>query len=336
MKQYWLSCDWGTTALRLRLIDAKNHQILSEYASQEGIARTYKAWKAKDAPPQYKLDFYRCVLKKHIEILANQAKKNLEGIDILLSGMASSSIGLYEMPYAETPFALDGSQANVYNIEADAQFSHNISLISGVKTDNDVIRGEETQLVGLAQLLPLNVIARNGATEGGAIIILPGTHSKHILLENNQLTNIHTFMTGEMFNLLTQHSILKDSIETINLDILSTDNLTAFTKGVLETDSSSLLHNLFKVRTNQIFNKMAKNENAFYLSGLLIGYELTPLLKPKNKSLVLCSGSNLYDFYKNAFDILGLSKRTQLVPVDILDKAVVIGQMKILHNPTLK
>jgi 2-dehydro-3-deoxygalactonokinase len=323
MKPYLISCDWGTTACRVRLVDTANYQILSEYVSQEGISRTYEAWKATDRPPQYKLPFYRNTLKKQLAILANQSNIALEGIDIVLSGMASSSIGLYEMPYAAVPFDLDGNHAKIHEIAADESFPHKIFLISGVRCEDDVMRGEETQMIGLSALLGLN-------TEGGRILILPGTHSKHIHIEDNFLAGIHTFMTGEMFNILSNHSILKDSIETLNVQHFNTEAQKAFKNGVIETDSPSLLNSLFQVRTNQLFQKLDKTENAFYLSGLLIGSELKYLVAVEKGRFILCCGNNLYEFYKSAIDLLGLSERTFIVPSETLDKAVVIGQIIVV------
>jgi 2-dehydro-3-deoxygalactonokinase len=185
-----------------------------------------------------------------------------------------------------------------------------------------VMRGEETQLIGLIDLLNL-------PPHKPYIFILPGTHSKHLYLENNRLVNFHTYMTGEIFNILSNHSILKDSIEIVTSENLTDSNLTAFKKGVLEANSSDILNSLFKVRTNQLFQKLNKKDNGFYLSGLLIGSELKQLLTESNCQLVLCSGNNLFEFYKTAIEALNLSERTITVPSKIIDKSVVVGQMKI-------
>jgi 2-dehydro-3-deoxygalactonokinase len=336
LKPYLISCDWGTTTCRVRLVNTNNHQILDEYVSQEGISRTHEAWKATSSPPQYKCLFFKNALKKHITILAEQSKKPLEGIDIALSGMASSSIGLYELPYASTPFDLDGNHLKIHEIEADENLAHKIFLISGVRCEDDVMRGEETQMIGLNALLGLNTVTPerhdDASVKGDCILILPGTHSKHIHIKNNYLTAVNTFMTGEMFNILSHYSILKDSIETLDVQHFTQQAQNAFNMGVLETNTTSLLNSLFKVRTNQLFQKMDKTENAFYLSGLLIGYELKYLVAIENEQLILCSGNNLYGFYKSAIDILGLTERTIIVPSETLDKAVVIGQIIVVRK----
>lgn len=325
MNKYFLSCDWGTSAFRLRLIDTIDYKMISEMVSFEGIARTYEAWKATDTPEQEKQSFFRDKLKQQLLVLKSQSNISFEGLDIIISGMASSSIGMVELPYATLPFNLDGSQTNIQLIETDAFFSHKIMLISGVRSADDVMRGEETQLIGLTDLLNLS-------PNKPYIFILPGTHSKHIYLENNRLVNFHTYMTGEIFNILSNHSILKDSIDIHSLNDFSNLELTAFKKGVLEANSSDILNSLFKVRTNQLFQKLNKKENCFYLSGLLIGSELKHLASESNCQLVLCSGNNLFEFYKTAIEVLNLSERTMTVPSEIIDKSVVIGQMKIFKN----
>lgn len=325
MNNYLLSCDWGTSAFRLRLIDTIDYKVISELVSLEGVARTYEAWKATGTPAQEKQGFFKDKLKQQIAILSKQSNMPLEGLDIIISGMASSSIGMVELPYATLTFNIDGSQANIQLIVADAFFPHKIMLISGVRSADDVMRGEETQLIGLVDLLNLS-------PNQPYIFILPGTHSKHIYLENNRIVNFHTYMTGEIFNILSNHSILKDSIDIHSLNDFSNLELAAFKKGVLEANSSDILNSLFKVRTNQLFQKLNKKENGFYLSGLLIGSELKHLASESNCQLVLCSGNNLFEFYKTAIEALNLSERTITVPSERIDKAVVIGQMKILKN----
>ena len=322
IKKYLISCDWGTTAFRLRLIDTINYKVISECISLEGVALTYEAWKATGTPAQEKQGFFKNKFKQQMAVLTSQSNMPFEGLDIIISGMASSSIGMVELPYATLPFNVDGSQANIQLIEADAFFPHKIMLISGVRSADDVMRGEETQLIGLIDLLNLS-------PNEPYIFILPGTHSKHLYLENNRLVNFHTYMTGEIFNILSNHSILKDSIDITTLDDFSNVELAAFKKGVFEADSTGILNSLFKVRTNQLFQKLNKKENSFYLSGLLIGSELKNLLAESNCQLVLCSGNNLFEFYKTAIEALNLSERTMTVPSEMIDKAVVIGQMKI-------
>lgn len=330
MGKYLIGCDWGSSALRLRLISIPDHQLVGEVLSHEGVVSTFDAWKKiADNDGISREQFFRGQLKKQINVLSKKLSVNLDNTSIIISGMASSSIGMEEVPYAGLPFAVDGSQASIRCFEGQDKFPHKIILISGVRSQHDVLRGEETQLIGLIALLdPLG----DKNTQKEAIWIFPGTHSKHIYIRNSQLINFQTFMTGELFNLMANHSILKDSVENNGFSDFSENNIDAFKLGLKESGSSNVLNGLFTVRTNQLFHTLNKQQNSFYLSGLLIGTELNHLLKKENWQLVLCSGSNLSKYYKLAIEELHLADRTDIVPSDLIDKAAFAGQIRIYEN----
>ena len=277
-----------------------------------------------------KESFFRQQLKKEIETLSQKAQVDLTGIVTIVSGMASSSIGMQELPYAAVPFALNGSNAIVQTWNASEDFPHKLLLISGVRSGQNAMRGEETQLIGLSELVELPQNANE------AIFILPGTHSKHISVRNDQLINVATYMTGELFHLMATHSILKDSVELSSLSDETENNKEAFLLGVREAGTEGIMKSLFSVRTNQLFNRLDKKENTHYLSGLLIGAELNHLAGEKNNSLVLCGGRNLSSFYTLALEELGLSSRTITVSAPLIEKASVIGQIKIYQHNSIQ
>ena len=134
---------------------------------------------------------------------------------------------------------------------------------------------------------------------------------------------------------MSHYSILKDSVEVNGLTAFDDDELEAFTLGINESDSSSILTDLFRVRTNQLFNRLTKRQNALYLSGLLIGNELKSLIHQPHRQLILCSGTNLYELYKLAMKELHLSERTITISADLIDKATMAGQVKIAQNQLL-
>lgn len=332
MKNHLLCCDWGTSSFRLRLINLADYQLLGEVLSPEGIAVTFNAWKANLSKENISRDnFFRNYLKSQIDILSSRLSFGMDGIAIVISGMASSSIGMEEIPYSDLPYPTDGNQAGVRIFDVMEDFQHEIILISGVKSNTDVMRGEETQLVGLLDLEELSTFRNKEA-----IFIFPGTHSKHMYVKENQLVNFQTFMTGEVFQIMSSYSILKDSVENGKDSNLTNTEITAFKNGILQAEYSNLLNSLFKVRTNQLFDKMSKSENACYLSGLLIGNELSGLKDNTNFNLILCSGNNLYQLYKLAVEELGLSDRTTTISADLINKATIAGQVKIYQNQTLK
>ena len=235
-------------------------------------------------------------------------------VKVIISGMASSSIGMRELPYASLPFFANGHALSVEKWQPKG-FPHEISLISGVKSKDDVMRGEETQLVGLYQLLH---------PAGNSLFILPGTHSKHIFLENDAISSFHTFMTGEIFDVLSAHSILNGSIEKGDFD---SSALAAFQKGVLmSVEKSSVLNALFMVRTNALFEKFSKNENYYFLSGLLIGAECNYLTDKKLDQIYICSSGMLFSLYLEAAKTLGISISSELLTDEMVDLALLKGQ----------
>ena len=313
-------------------MNTSDYQSLSEIRSQTGIAGIFTGWKTVGEAQGISRDqFFRQQLKKQIDRLAEKVSISLINIPVVISGMASSSIGMEEIPYATLPFAVDGSQASARHFEAQADFPHDILLIAGVSSDQDVMRGEETQLIGLIAQLHLS-----GEKTQEAICIFPGTHSKHMYIQNGQLVNFDTYMTGELFAIMAQQSILKDSVDMSSLTHLTESDKDAFRRGVRQAGTSNLLNSLFTVRTNQLFDKFSKKQNALYLSGLLIGTELHPLLQQANRSLVLCSGSNLSVFYEMALAELNLLHRTITIPSDVIDRVASIGQIILFQNQTVK
>ncbi len=327
MPQLLLCCDWGTSSFRLQLMNVVDYQCIAEIQSSTGIAGIFDKWAAM-GEGLTRGQFFRRELSEQIGQLSTTADILLTHVPVVLSGMASSSIGMEEIPYASLPFAVDGSQASVRHFEPQPDFLHDMFLISGIKSQNDVMRGEETQLIGL--------LNETGRPMTDAICIFPGTHSKHLWVKNGQLTQFETYMTGEVFDLMAKRSILKDSIDLTGFSEFSSATNQAFRQGVQESTSSTILNSLFTVRTNQLFDKFTKIENAFYLSGLVIGTELTPLTKQENWPLILCGGSNLSAFYELALNELNLSGRTLTIPTSLMDRAASVGQIRLFQNQFAK
>jgi 2-dehydro-3-deoxygalactonokinase len=206
-------------------------------------------------------------------------------------------------------------------IGATSDFPHPLLLLSGLKSQSDVMRGEEAELVGVIQMLD--------DFSGEGIFILPGTHSKHIHVTGHQVSGFTTFMTGEFFDLLCQQSILKESISSNDIvDPLRFGE--PFKEGVKASLSASLLSQAFIVRTNILFGKSSKTDNYHYLSGLLIGNELKALSNSGNLPIYLCCTSHLEVQYKLALETLGID--AAIIPPATMDQAVVRGQFKIYNQ----
>jgi len=315
MTKHFLSCDWGTSSFRIRLADARDGKVLAEETSGQGIAQTFDLWQQTGGPAEERTSFYLGVIRNHIRKLEEQTARSLNDVKVIVSGMASSSIGMIEVPYAAVPLPLDGSGLKTESITADETFEHDVLIISGVRTANDVMRGEETQLIGCIE---------DGGKIKNELYIFPGTHSKHITIKDNLVTDIKTYMTGELFALLSEKSILKNAVEPggeFGAD--------SFLKGVKQARTENLLHHIFTVRTNQLFDICDKTENYAYLSGSLIGAELNALVDCDANIIHLVSSGNLARYYQAALKELLPAGKINIFSDNLADRAPVMGQIKI-------
>jgi len=324
MKNF-LSCDWGTSFFRLRYVQVPGLQFESVETS-DGIAVTFEAWKQKQNESgkqsgsegrNERFLFFRNVIAGHLQLLEEDVGISLKGIPLVISGMASSSIGMMEIPYKQAPLRADGSDLEVVTVKRSKDFDHDIFIISGIKTADDVLRGEETQLAGCWK-----------PADKEQLYIFPGTHSKHILVKKGSAINFKTYMTGEFFELLSRKSILASSVRSGG-ELSVKANRKAFNDGVKEAQRSSLLHASFLVRTNQLLKEMDPVNNYYYLSGLLIGTELCGCAESKPTPIILVAPGELKQLYLSAFKILGLKNNVRSTDSTL---ALLRGQLKILKN----
>ncbi|MEM6320950.1 MAG: 2-dehydro-3-deoxygalactonokinase [Bacteroidota bacterium] len=305
-KNNLLCCDWGTSNFRLYLVNSLHQKIIGQLEEGQGVAVVFKAWKKQKV--QDRVSFFRQFLQQKINQLAERLGVVLTNIPVILSGMASSSIGIVEIPYSSLPFHLNQPKLNFQKITATIKYPNPLFVFGGLKAAIDVMRGEEVQLLGLKEKLP----------EGDCICILPGTHSKHIWVEKGTATRFQTFITGELFRLLEIHSILSNSVAgTFDLK----NHLSAFKEGVTESKSGNLLNLLSKIRANSLLKGVSAPDNQAYLSGLLIGAELKTLRLEKY-SIVLSGGKPLIFLYEKALATLFPNQKIVAIPADELAMAI--------------
>jgi len=315
--RFFLSCDWGTTSFRLRLIDAETLETRAAIAGEDGILATYRAWTASGRPEEARLAFYLSNLRDHTGRLAREAGVPLEGVPLVLSGMASASIGMVQLPYKKLPFAIDGSDLPVSIVPASPSFDHPLAIVSGACTDSDVMRGEETLLVG--------ALDRHTASTRECLVILPGTHSKHVIVREGRAVDFATYMTGEFFALLSQQSILSHTVEAGGT-LEKAGNRGSFTRGVHDGAHGDLLRDCFSIRAGQLLDGPSAQANYFRLSGLLVGAELKGLLTRTSGEVMLVGGPALLPYYEIALQTLGPALRVSSCNAD---DALVRGQRSI-------
>lgn len=281
-----IGIDWGTSSLRAFLISATG-EVLDKVSSPEGIMHV------KDSD-------FEAVLGRLIGAWAPQAK-----LPVLASGMITSRNGWVETPYARVPLdAGDLAHALVCHRTAGGI---ELRFVTGVTTDHaagpDVMRGEETQIIG-AQAL--------GMTDG--TFVMPGTHSKWIRVSGGRIEDYATYVTGEMYAALKGHTILGTLMEDGPFDP------DGFALGVTAgfKDGSNLLHDLFHVRTLPLMGRMEATRVAEYLSGMLIGAEIKSARERGDATgvVTIIGRSDLVDRYETALTATGLQSRR--APDDIV------------------
>src|SRR6185437_1000700 len=210
--------DWGTSALRGARLDEAG-KVLEEKSAPLGILNVPNG------------DF--------AGVFAAQFSSWMEvGARCLISGMAGSRQGWAEAPYVACPAGPDELARHLLWIERDR-----IALVPGLSDRQgdvpDVMRGEEVQIFGAMRLA--------GLADG--LFVLPGTHSKWATVCGGKVTGFRTFMTGEVYGLFAQHSILART-----LDANTPLDEAAFRRGVARAGTGeSLLNSAFGVRALALF-----------------------------------------------------------------------------------
>jgi 2-dehydro-3-deoxygalactonokinase len=171
-------------------------------------------------------------------------------------------------------------------------------MVRSPDRDGDVIRGEETQILGL--------LAREADFDG--VVILPGTHSKWATVTGGGIADFQTYLTGEMFGLLVHHSFLRHSVKESAAELSTQPD---FALGVRRTviDGLPFLAAIFSVRARQLLDGTAPEDNLAYLSGLVIGGEIAAArdtgLLWQGRTLRIVGSRTLARAYARAFNIAG-------------------------------
>ncbi len=272
-----IAIDWGTTSFRAYRL-APDGALLDKRSAPLGILAVQDG--------------------KFDDALASQVGDWLDAGEtpIVMSGMIGSRQGWKEAPYAACPAGEEEIAAGMVRVHwgeaRDAWIAPGLSCRDRTGIP-DVMRGEETQLLGVLDELP----------HRSTWVCLPGTHSKWVRLEDRRITEFATHMTGEVFAVMRGHSILGRMMRETRTD---TD---AFVDGVVRArDAGGLLHHLFGVRAAGLFGELADDSAASYLSGLLVGHELAsiPLL---GETVYLLGSERLTGLYFEALAASGISAR---------------------------
>jgi 2-dehydro-3-deoxygalactonokinase len=188
-----------------------------------------------------------------------EIRQRLGDLPLLMAGMVGSNRGWQEAPYVPCPAGLPELARSLEWVEPGR-----VAIVPGVSFSEgdaaDVMRGEEVQILGAYG---------EGMIPGDALVCHPGTHNKWVSLEDGRIARFRTVMTGEIFNLLREHSILSD--------LLTGESVPgeAFEAGVDRgLNGAAITADLFSVRARVLLGKARREDAASYTSGLLIGADL--------------------------------------------------------------
>lgn len=324
MTTTFISGDWGSSRLRLRLAQRSDGSVLATTTDDRGVA----VLAARMAAGPARAALFEETLREALERLRALYPAASALQPIMLSGMVTSAQGWQELPYGPTPCRLDGSHFVTRTLDLVwRDKSYPVTLVSGLRTPWNVMRGEECELAGLVRLPWWN----QWAPGGNAVVLLPGTHGKHAVLCENRVEDFQTYMTGELFGLLRDHSLLRHSLNGATGQHVGE----AFAKGVATLTKMPLTAALFHVRTASLLQNHSPDWCRSFLDGLLVGSEILALCNRQDDlPPILCAAQPLGASYKTACDLLLDKSRPCLqVPPEIVTDLVPQGHAALLQQP---
>ncbi len=226
----FVAIDWGTSSFRAWLIE--RDQVSDYLQTDQGVKN-------------FTSGSHGAYL---IEVLSKW-KADYEAI--IAIGMIGSSIGLYETDFSSLPIDINEVSNSLVQVP---NFEPPLYIVPGVSKIGDVMRGEESQSLA------------SGLENG--LVISPGTHSKWVEIKSGKIADFRTYLTGELFEILRNHSTLSKATDSSAKLSASKD----FVAG-LNAQASDLTHDLFAIRANWLQGK-TEDASREYLSGLLIGAEI--------------------------------------------------------------
>ena len=277
-----IAVDWGTSSFRLWLLDPAGG-ILGERRSDQGMMAAAKPGFAN-------------VLQSHLDALGVAAD-----LPVVICGMAGARQGWVEAGYVDTPAHLTDILDRAVRVPDQPR---DIRILPGIAqrdvTSPDVMRGEETQLLG--------VVGLDGA--GEADVCMPGTHSKWVSVRGGTVEGFGTFMTGELFSVVARDTILSHAVAGAE----AAEDIDAFKRAVaVAYDQPALASSLlFQVRSGQLLFGGSAAAARETISGTLIGLELAGGLGGRmlREPVTLIASGRLQKLYLTAFETLSVPVRS--------------------------
>ena len=277
-----IAVDWGTSSFRAYRLDASG-VVLDQRSAAAGLLACGDRFE---------------------QVLAEQVG-GWDDATIVMAGMIGSRSGWLEVPYADCPAGLTEIAAGMREVGTTSLPGRRVWIAPGLvhrppQAPPEVMRGEETQVLGLAQDL---------FGKRPQWVCLPGTHSKWVQVSAGRIISLRTAMTGELYALLRRHSLLATLMPESIAD--DPDDEAAFARGVAASaGTGGLLHQLFGVRTLGLFAQLDAAQSPSYLSGLLVGHETRQLVPVDAEVVHLLGSAGLTRRYERALGQLGVACRS--------------------------
>ncbi|MBB5851228.1 2-dehydro-3-deoxygalactonokinase [Amycolatopsis umgeniensis] len=268
-----IALDWGTSGQRAWLL-GKGGEILDARSAERGLLSTTEDVDLRD--PRARAAAYEAAFRK----TCGDWLAAFPAVPAIASGMVGSAQGWTDSGYRTVPASLDfTSLVPVPHRDGVLHLVPGLRVPSG-ESPGDVLRGEETQLVGVLEAL--------GDPREPVTVVLPGTHSKWVRVEDGFVTDFATAMTGELYGLLTAHGILSRTAADPVRDEA------AFLRGLAAGKRSrGLATEAFGARPLVLDGVLAPASLPDYLSGVLIADEVSHLLRDSDTRVVLCGAGEL-------------------------------------------
>ena len=300
-----IALDWGSSNLRAYLLDGHG-AVIDSRESSHGI---------RQLPAPVAEGGARIALAA---LVADWLAAS-PGLPLMAAGMIGSRQGWHEVPYQTCPAAL--ASLGQHGVTFDTGLGSLLTIAPGLIVHGpggtaDVMRGEETQVLGALQIMGTD----------SAFVLLPGTHAKWVQVKQGVIITFGTYMTGELFALLQAHSLLGAVMPTLLPD--TPLNATIFLQGVAESQGASagdLLHLLFGLRARVLAGRLEPASLSDHLSGLLIGAEVSAAAQRwagrwgSESPLVLVGTPALCERYALALKACGMP------PGQVVESATVAG-----------
>ncbi len=268
-----IALDWGTSSLRAYRLGSAG-RVLELRSLPWGVMKLPKVVASDSSDVDVKASF-----ELAFEEACGDWLRSAPQAPVIAAGMIGSRQGWHEAPYLSLPIAVDQIGSTLSTVHSRG--GRIVHIVPGLIENSalpNVMRGEETQVIGALSMLDF------GKTPSEILIGLPGSHSKWVQVriehheEQSHIEHFHTFMTGEVYAALCEHTILGRGMQT---GAAQGDGHAAFDRGVLVAQTpaglAGVLSTIFSTRTLGLTGELDGAGQREYLSGLLIGHEVAAL-----------------------------------------------------------